>query len=90
MSQLLDRSGRIYNTFALLWCENCGKAEPPPPRPRMPSFVADPFLTCSECGEKLTLLRCHVAGEHYQERLGATHQTVATLGSLPDREGRWS
>lgn len=89
MSQLHDSSGAFFNTFALLWCEHCGKADTPPKRPRLPDFVADPYLECSECGEKLALLECAVRGVHYQERLGMPHQTVATLGSLPDRDGRW-
>lgn len=89
MSQLHDSGGRVYNTFALLWCERCGKAETPPARPNLPSFVLDPYLECSECGEKLTLLECAVRGAHFQERLGMPHRTVATLGSLPDRGGRW-
>jgi hypothetical protein len=89
VTELWDSGNRGYNTFPLLWCEDCGKAEEPPRRPRLPDFVADPFLECSNCGRKLALLRCIVAGTHYQERLGAMHQHVATLGSLPDREGRW-
>lgn len=90
MSELHDGSGRGYNTFALLWCERCGKAEEPPTRPSLPEFVADPYLTCADCGEHLALLRCIVGGVHYQERLGAKHQWVATLGTLRDSQGRWT
>ena len=89
MSTLTDGRGVSFNTFALLWCEHCGRAETPPQRPHLPTFVDDPYLVCSECGEKLALLECAVRGAHYQERLGMSHQTVATLGSLPDRDGRW-
>lgn len=88
-SQLHDHRGRSYNTFALLWCEQCGKAERPPARPSMPDWVLDPYLECATCGEKLTLLCCAVTGSHYQKSLGNPHMTVATLGSLPDRWGRW-
>lgn len=89
MSELYDHRGHGYNTFALLWCENCGKAEQPPARPSFPDLVADAFLECASCGEKLALLRCIVAGAHYQERLGMPHKWVATLETLPDRHGRW-
>jgi hypothetical protein len=89
MAQLSD--GRsTFNTFALLWCERCGKVEQPPARPSMPDFVDDPYLTCTSCGEKITLLQCIVRGAHFQERLGMPHQLVATLDSLPDRHGRWT
>jgi hypothetical protein len=85
----LYEGNKGYNTFPLLWCEDCGKAETPPQFPLLPDLVADPFLECSTCGHKLTLLRCIVAGTHFQERLGMSHQYVATIGSLPDRYGRW-
>lgn len=88
MSQLHDSAGHYFNTFALLWCENCGKAEQPPPRPRI-DIAVDPYLECSACGEKLALLECVVRGAHFQERLGMPHRWVATLDSLPDRSGRW-
>lgn len=86
---LHDDRGQSFNTFALLWCENCGKATEPPARPSLPDFVADPYLECAECGEHLALLQCIVRGVHHQERLGMPHQWVATLGALPDRHGRW-
>lgn len=88
MSQLHDHRS-TYNTFALLWCERCGRAEQPPARPNLPDFVDDPFLECSVCGEKVALLQCVVRGVHYQERLGMPHQTFATLRSLPDKWGSW-
>lgn len=90
MSQLHDSRGHTFNTFALLWCENCGRASEPPSRPSLPDFVDDPYLTCSECGEKLALLQCIVRGAHFQERLGMPHRWVATLGSLPDRLLGWT
>lgn len=85
----LHTATATFNTFALLWCEQCGKAAHPPARPNLPEFVNDPYLECSVCGEKLALLECIVRGVHFQARLGEVHQTVATLGSLPDRDGRF-
>ena len=85
----LFEGNRGYNSFPLLWCEECGRVEEVRTPSPLPDFVADPFLECAHCGRKLALLRCIVVGAHYQERLGMPHQYVATLGSFPDRWGRW-
>jgi hypothetical protein len=89
VTELWGSDNRGYNTFPLLWCEDCGKAEEAPRDLRLPDIAADAYLECSSCGEKLALLRCIVAGARYQERLGMPQRYVATYGSLPDRYGRW-
>jgi hypothetical protein len=79
-----DERGSSYNSFTLLWCEACGKAAAPPKMPRLPDFVADQILTCSECGEPLALVEAVISPNavHHQERLGMPHRWVASLMGL--------
>ena len=93
MGRLYSGSGdrqRIHNSFGLLWCEECGKADETPRRPSMPDIAADPVLRCGECGAPLALLECILRGiPDPSWRPGMVHRTVASYGSLPDGDGRF-
>lgn len=68
-------------SFHLLWCENCETAGEAPRRPDLPVGMGGDAITCSGCGEAVTLLECQVRGT-----LDArTHRTVAHWFNLPTR-----
>jgi hypothetical protein len=82
--RLYDTRDGIYNSFTLLWCEDCGRAAVPPKLPPPPDFVADTILFCTHCGEPLALLEAIISPKavHHQQRLGMSHRWVASLGGL--------
>jgi hypothetical protein len=80
----VTRGNTRLNTFLLLWCEGCGKAEEPPLLPGL-TIVGETRLPCAKCGGELTLVECFVRGTHVHDALGAPHRYVATLEDLTGR-----
>jgi hypothetical protein len=80
----VTRGGCTHNTFRLLWCESCGRAEEPPPLPNV-GIIGSVPLTCDECGDELTLLEAFVRGTHTWAGPGHPHRSVAHLHDLASR-----
>lgn len=90
---LHDRARRQVQvgTFYLLWCEDCGCASEPSPRPPQPDLVAPATeaLRCNQCGRFLLLLECFNAPQTqlWHAKPGDAWQTVIYPDDLP--QARW-